>query len=191
MHFPILKYGNSALKKATSKKVEDYTFESEVLNPQIIDFKKLKDSLWVIKVKSFFYPRSASGQTMTTYDFDFTVENNFLNIKLSNIEQEYIPVKIHRNSDFILSNFNITISRLVREHLKENETVQEEKMIDLGASTINIYNRSLQAKKVEAKNEAQFFIPSLTKEVQNIKSHFVNSKIKGTTSSILNDFLQT
>ncbi|OAB81434.1 hypothetical protein [Cochleicola gelatinilyticus] len=128
---------------------------------------------------------------MTTYDFDFTIENNFLNIKLSNIEQEYISVKIHRNYNFILSNFNITISTLVREHLKENETVQEEKMIDLGASTINIYNRSLQAKKVEAKNEAQFFIPSLTKEVQNIKSHFVNSKIKGTTSSILNEFLQT
>ncbi|PKG42747.1 hypothetical protein [Psychroflexus sp. MES1-P1E] len=103
----IIKYGSNALKKATAKKVEDYTFESEVLSPQVINFKKLKDKLALIKVKELFYAKgSTEKDSLATYDFDFYVVDNFLKVELSNIVQTHTPVKIHKNYDLIISNFD-------------------------------------------------------------------------------------
>jgi hypothetical protein len=196
----IIKYGSNALKKATSKKVENYTFESEVLNPQAIDFKKLKDSVAIIEVKNTFYKKGGTEENnMATYDFDFIVENDFLKVKLSDIEQIYTPVKIHKNYDLIISNFDISISAFVREDIKDSEAVQE-KIIDLGTSSINLVNPSFQSTDLalKAKNEAQFFLPSKTKEGEKIEiiALIVKLKLKhvnphGTTSSYLNEFLET
>ena len=191
-----IKYGSNALKKATAKKVEDYTFESEVLNPQAIDFKKLKDSVAIIKVKNTFYKKGGTEENnMATYDFDFFLENNFLKVKLSNIEQTHTPVKIHKNYDLIMSNFDISISAFVKEAI--NDSIIQEKMIDLGTSSINMINPSFQSLKVEAKNKAQFFLPSKTKDGKNIEiiAFIVKLKLKhvnphGTTSSYLNEFLE-
>jgi hypothetical protein len=191
-----IKYGSNALKKATAKKVEDYTFESEVLNPQAIDFKKLKDSVAIIKVKNTFYKKGGTEENnMATYDFDFFLENNFLKVKLSNIEQTHTPVKIHKNYDLIMSNFDISISAFVKEAI--NDSIIQEKMIDLGTSSINMINPSFQSLKAEAKNKAQFFLPSKTKDGKNIEiiAFIVKLKLKhvnphGTTSSYLNEFLE-
>ncbi|EPR72115.1 hypothetical protein ADIWIN_2954 [Winogradskyella psychrotolerans RS-3] len=193
-----IKYGSNALKKATSKKAEDYTFESEVLNPQAIDFKKLKDSVAIIKVKNTFYKKGGKKENnMATYDFDFFIENNFLKVKLSNIEQIYTPVKIHKNYDLIMNNFDLSITAFVREDIKDSEAVQE-KIIDLGTSTIHMVNPSFQLGKAKPKNEAQFFLPSLTKEGQGVTviALIIKLKVKhvnphGTTSNYLNEFLET
>lgn len=196
----IFKYGNSILTKATSKKVEDYTFEIEALNPQAINFSNLQDSLAVIKIENHFYLKGAiEKQSMATYDFDFSVTDNFLTVTLSNITENFTPVKIHKNYDFVLSNFDISINALIKQELEDKLPAQQ-KIIDLGTVSIHTVNPSfrLEEAKAEAQNQAQFFLPALTEKGEKIEILALIVKLKqkhinphGTTSSYLNEFLKT
>ena len=53
----VIKYGNSALKKATSKKEADYKFETTYLNHQAFSFDALSDSIVQIEAKQIFYKK--------------------------------------------------------------------------------------------------------------------------------------
>lgn len=194
----VFKYGNSILTKATSKKVEDYTFEIEALNSQVINFSNLQDSLAIIKVENHFYPKgSVEKQTMATYDFSFSVTDNFLTVTLSDITEYFTPVKIHKNYDFVLSNFDISVSALVKQELEDKLPAQQ-KIIDLGTVSIHSVNPSFRLEKSEAQNQAQFFLPVLTEKSEKIEILSLIVKLKqkhinphGTTSSYLNEFLKT
>jgi hypothetical protein len=191
-----IKYGNSAIKKATSKKPEDYTFESEVLNPQIIDFKKLTTHSATIKVKNVFYKKGGTKRNdLAEYDFRFITKGNLLKVELSKIKENYTPVKINRNYDLILSSFDLSVSASTIQEL-ENGILQE-KIVDLGTVTINTMNARFQSGVSEVLNQTQILLPSITDKGKKIeiKQLIVKVKMKqinphGTTNSYLNDFLE-
>jgi hypothetical protein len=191
-----IKYGNSALKSAASKKPEDYIFETEALNPQVIDFDKLGKHVASIKVENIFYKNGESDRNeLAEYEFSFYKKNNLLKIKLSQNNETYTPVKIKKKYDLILSNFDISISASTVQTL-ENGILQE-KIVDLGTVTINKINPGFLSNLSEVLNETQILLPSKTEKGKNIdiRQLIVKLKIKhlnpyGTTNSYLNEFLE-
>jgi hypothetical protein len=191
-----IKYGNSALKSATSKKPEDYVFESEALNPQIIDFEELENNIASIEIKNIFFKKGETKENeLAKYKFIFFKENNLLKVKLLEVSETYTPVKIKRNYDLILSTFDILISASTVQEL-ENGVLQE-KIMDLGTVTINNLNPGFLSSDSKVLNETQFLLPSKTEKGKNIdlRQLIVKLKIKhlnphGTSNSYLNDFLE-
>jgi|GEM_PF-5081641 hypothetical protein len=189
------KYGNSALKSATTKKPKDYVFESEALNAQSIDFKELDSNFAFIKVGNSFYKKGESEkQELATYKFDFSKEGSLLKIKLYEHKETYTPVKIKRNYDLIISSFDISISAITIQHL--GDSLFQEKVVELGTARIYKVNQGFLSKTEELVNETQMLLPTKTEKGENIEISQLIVKIKikhinpqGTTNSYLNEFL--
>ena len=79
----VIKYGNAALKKATSKNEQDYTFETTYINQQTFSIDLLSRNPVIIKAKQEFYKKGASkADTLSSYAFVFTKRDHFLEITL-------------------------------------------------------------------------------------------------------------
>tara|TARA_R110002020_G_scaffold473823_1_gene703673 strand:- start:2633 stop:3472 length:840 start_codon:yes stop_codon:yes gene_type:complete len=192
----LIKYGNNLIKKATSKKAKDYVFESEVLNPQIIDFSKLCNHNASIEIKNYFYKKGGTKKNeLATYKLHFNKIDNILKINIGDINEKYTPVKIKKNYDFILSSFEISVTALINQPLESGSLIQ--KNVDLGTVTINAINSSFQIGMSDILNETQILLPSITEKSRKvyIEQLLVKVKVKqinphGTTNNDLNDFLE-
>lgn len=194
----VVKYGNSALKKATSKNEINYKFETTYLNQQTFSFNSLSDSIVKIEAKQSFYEKGQSKpEELSSYTFNFTKNKTSLKIELSDLTEEYSLVKLKNKYDFIISNFDISVSAIINQEIDSVTT--QRKIIELGTTTIHKVNSNFKSKnnKGEIINSGALLIPSTTEKGKEIKIEQLIVKIVikhinpyGTTSSSLNDFLE-
>ena len=194
----VIKYGNYALKKATSKNEIDYKFETTYLNQQTFSFNALSDSIVKIHAKQLFYEKGGlEPNELSCYTFSFTKNKTSLIIKLNEIIENYSLVKLKNKYDFLISNFDISVSAIVNEEIDSDTT--QRKIIELGTTTIYKINPSFKSKNdnTEIINSGGLLLPSITEtgKAINIEQLIVKIVIKhvnpyGTTSSSLNDFLE-
>lgn len=194
----IIKYGNYALKKATSKNEIDYKFETTYLNQQTFLFNALADSIVKIKAKQLFYEKGGlEPQELSSYTFSFIKNETSLRIKLNEVTEEYSLVKLKNKYDFLISNFDISVSAIVNEEIDPVTT--QRRIIELGTTTIYKINPSFKSKNenTEIINSGGLLLPSVTEKGKEIKIEQLIVKIVikhvnpyGTTSSSLNTFLE-
>jgi hypothetical protein len=194
----VIKYGNSALKKATSKNEINYKFEATYLNQQTFSFNSLSDSIVRIEAKQLFYEKGKSEpEELSSYFFNFTKNKNSLKIELDDLTEEYSLVKVKNKYDFIISNFDISLSAIVNQEI--DSTTTQRKIIELGTTTIHKVNSNFKSEedKTEIINSGGLLLPSITEKGKEIKIEQLIVKIiikhinpYGTTSSGLNDFLE-
>jgi hypothetical protein len=191
-----IKYVNYAIKKATSRDEKDYRSENTCLNNQVISFSSFKDSVVTLKAKQLFYKKGdIQLNTATAYTFKFIILQSSLEVELIKTEENFIPVKLKKNYDFLMSNFDISISAEVDEEI-DSVTCQH-KILDLGTITIYKINPSFKSGKTEVLNSGVLLLPSLTDKGKHITVSQLIIKVKinhinpyGSTSSSLNDFLE-
>ncbi|MFK5855082.1 MAG: hypothetical protein QM503_03050 [Bacteroidota bacterium] len=192
----VIKYGNYLLKKATSKNEVDYQFKSTCLNQKYLTFTSLKDSVAKIKVTQvFFHKGSSNPKNLANYSFRFEKKGSSLGVELVEVSEDYIPVKMKKKYDLLISNFDISVSALVTEEI--DSVTYQRKIIDLGTTTIYKVDPSFKLDKSEIINAGGLLLPSVTDKGKDIiiEQLIVKVVIKhinpyGTTSSGLNDFLE-
>ena len=191
-----IKYGNSALKKATSKNEENYQYESTSLNSQLIPYDSIINKNAKIKIGHYYYNRGSSKlNELSSYEFKFSNNENVLEVELDNIEETFTPVKMKKKYNFLMSSFKVSISAIINQQIDSTSSIR--KSIALGDITINKVNPSFGQGKTEVINSGAILLPQKTEKNKKINIESLLVKITtnhinpyGSTSSNLNDFLE-
>lgn len=191
-----ISYGNSALKALTSKNEADYNSENLTLNNLILNYDDFNKKGTIIKTVLNYYPKkSIKSKLASEYKFLLKEEKNSLIISISDISENFIPVKSKKSYDYILQTFDFNIKAHISTKTKNK--LNREEIIDLGTTKITRQISSFTKGIYEKANSGAILIPKLDKagEEINIKSLIISCNLKylnpyGMNQSSINKFLE-
>jgi len=197
-----IKYGNSALKKATARKEENYKSKNTSLNYQLIPYDSIKKKNVEIKSTHYFYMKGSDRlNEMSSYTFSFKKQKDILEIKLKDVVEEFSSVKVKKNYNFLMSSFKVSISAIINQEIDSVSSIR--KSIAIGDVTINRINSSFGNDNGINKdinkdiNNGALLLPIKTEKNKKITIDNLIVKITtnhinpyGSTNSSLNEFLE-
>lgn len=195
-------YGNTALKNLTSKDEKDYSSEISSLNNVSIPVSVIDTSDVKFKATLFYYPKGKTAyQKASNYTFTIKKETNSFTISIdsiSDIDEDYIPVKTKKNYDYILETFDISLHAVTKTEIdkKKEEEIKVE-LTSLGTTKITRNIASFRGNVSEVLNRGKIFFPKFTDSGKEVKIDklIITCKITylnpyGLTQSTLNKFLE-
>jgi hypothetical protein len=192
----VFKYGNSALKKLTAKKEEDYSSEINSVNNIAFKFNQLDNDSIFTSTLHYYLKGNSIDSIASKYSFSLKKKNNFLIISLiDSSEENYIPVKPRRKYDFIIETFEITVQ--AEQYVNLNDTIKKVELTNLGTAKITRHIPSFTLGIDEIINNGLVFLPKYSSSGKEIKIEniILTCKIKylnpyGLSQSNINNFLE-
>lgn len=191
------KYGNSALKQLTSKDEKDYNSENLSLNKMAIGFDELRNDSIRFNTSLKYYQKGKDEISLASqYWFSIKKKENSIIFSLDKTDLEnYIPIKIKKNYDYVLETFEFQVSAVAQTKLNDSITVVELK--DLGSTKITRIVSSFSRGASEIWDNGIVFVPKYNsngKEIE-IKELIISAKITylnpyGLSQSTMNKFLE-